>query len=289
MSDSMEIPLPPHLYRFRTYGAPHAQGKDKDTVFDLLAGRIRFARLQDFNDPFEGRPRAVPAFKDAGKQRSAVQRYIYMIHREHGFPPKEARRKAEEAIHQKSQAELVDWMGERLIETNSADGLYLCCLSGPDAMGNPLTWSHYADHHRGVAIHFDTTLPPFRFALPVEYSQTYPESVVPRIYQDPLEHMKRSFLTKSHWWSYECEFRIIKVDWWASQRDPRATSLLVQWKDTTAITSPEAVVGITLGARMPARERAELTAKIRAYFPGIEIWHASLHRSRYEIVADRVT
>lgn len=179
-------------------------------------------------------------------------------------------------------------MGEKLIETNSRDGLYICCLSGREAIGNPLTWSHYADHHRGVAIHFNTALPPFGFAFPVEYSQTYPESVVPRFYQDPWEHVTRSFLTKSHWWSYEYEFRILKVDWFAPQRDPRAISLLVQWEDTTAIASPEAVAGITLGARMPDGERTELIAKIRTDFPHLEIWQASLHRSRYEIVADRI-
>lgn len=285
MADELTTPLPPRLYRFRSYGAPHSKGSDKQSVFDLLSGRIRFARLGDFNDPFEGRPRPVPAFSDAGAQRKAVHDYIIQIHRENGFSPGEARRRADQFVSGKTQPELVDFLGDKLL-TNSSDGLYICCLSGPESLKSPLPWSHYADHHRGVAIHCASAQPPFCFAFPIVYSETYPEVTVPRTHQDIWEHVQRSFFTKSALCSYEHEFRVIKVDWMAPERDPRVVSLLVGWEGTTAIAPREAVVGLTIGARMPENERTELLTRLDAEFPHLEVWQARLHRTRYEIISE---
>lgn len=287
MAEKFET-LPPRLYRFRSYGATYSQGADKQSVFDFLAGRIRFARLRDFNDPFEGRPRAVPAFADAGEQRKAVHAYIYQLGRENGLSPGEARRNADKFVAGKTQSELVDWMGEKLIENSTGDGFYICCLSGSESLARPLTWSHYADHHRGVAIHCNTENPPFSFAFPVKYSQTYPEVIVPRTHQDPWEFVQRTYFTKSDLWSYEYEFRVMKIDLPVPGRDPRIASLMVQWEGATAITQREAIVGITIGARMPTDQKTELLARINAEFPHLEIWEAALHRTRYEITSVRV-
>jgi hypothetical protein len=55
-------PLPDFLVRFRSFGAPGRNGQDKTAVFELLRGGLSFSKLSDFNDPFEGKPYAVPAF-----------------------------------------------------------------------------------------------------------------------------------------------------------------------------------------------------------------------------------
>jgi hypothetical protein len=192
--------LPNRLYRFRTFGGSVVTSSDKSSVFEMLHGRIRFARLRDFNDPFEGRPFALPAFADVAKQRAAVLKYIFDIHRSIGESPREARTKAAAFVAGKTQAEIVEWVGERLLETNNRDGLYVCCVSGPEALATPLAWSHYADHHRGIAVHFDTRWPPVKFAFPVIYSEHYPETVVPRSHQDRWEHVQRSFFTSRAIW-----------------------------------------------------------------------------------------
>lgn len=289
MSDPAATPIPPRLYRFRTYGAATSSHDDKREVFNLLSGRIRFSKLEDFNDPFEGRPRAVPAFQDAGRQRMAVLKYFYDIGREHGLAPSAAHNLAQSRVAGKTQSELVDWMGEKILENNLRDGLHLCCLSGKQALSNTLTWSHYADSHRGVAIHFSARIPPFVFAFPVIYSETYPEVILPRTHQDQWEHVERTFFTKSVLWAYEHEYRIMKVDWPTPGRDPRAAALLVDWDQATALGPPQAVVGITFGARMPEPTRAELRARITAEYPHLEIWQARLHRTKYEIVCEQIT
>jgi Protein of unknown function (DUF2971) len=282
-------PLPPRLCRFRTYGAAHAGGNDKREVFDLLAGRIRFSRLKDFNDPFEGRPCAVPAFSDAGGQRAAVLKFLSDFYRRtRGLSPTEARKLSETNLRRKTQQEVVDLIGEQVIQTASSDGLHICCLSDQTALSNPLPWSHYADRHRGVAIHFSTAHAPFSFAFPVIYSQTYPEVIVPRTHQDPWEHVERIFFTKSALWAYEHEFRIMRVEWTDPERDPRAISLRVEWNGATAVAPGDAVVGITIGAKMEERDRASLIACISTEFPHLEIWQGRLHRTRYEIASDRV-
>lgn len=280
--------LPPRLYRFRTYGARAGNGSDKHEVHDLLAGRIRFSRLKDFNDPFEGRPRAIAAFSDAGTQRSAVLKFLADFYRNTGLSHTEARKQAETRMRGKTQQQLVELVGEQVIQTAASDGLYLCCLSDRPALSNPLPWSHYADCHRGVAIHFSTTHAPFSFAFPVVYSETYPEVIVPRTHQDPWEHVQRIFFTKSALWGYEHEFRIMRVDWEDSRRDPRAVSLSVEWNELTALTKGEAVVGITVGAKMPHNTKAELLARIAAELPHLEVWQASLHRAKYEIISERI-
>lgn len=292
MPDSTSEPLPPRLYKFRTYGRRLADGKtddnDKREVFNLLSGRIRFSRLADFNDPFEGRPHAIPAFEDPGKQREAILKYSFQFYREQGIPPGKARKQAEAIVRGRTQQELVDLAGERVIETSHSDGIYICCLSDHAALSTPLIWSHYSDRHRGVAIHFSTQHAPFSFANIVEYSESYPEVIVPRIHQDPWEHVKRIFLTKSTLWSYEHEFRIMRVDWPSPGRDPKAATLRVGWEGTTALAERESVVGITLGAMMEEKDKRDLIAQVKAEFPHLEIWQASLHQKKYEIVRKRI-
>jgi hypothetical protein len=280
--------LPIELYRFRTFGASWAKGADKEAVYDLLKSRIRFARLLEFNDPFEGRPFSIPAFKDAGKQRQAVRRYIYQIHRSEGISPGESWKKADDFLRGKTQSELVDWANARLMETNASDGLLICCLSGPEAVSAPLTWSHYADHHRGVAIHFCSRMPPFNFSFPVIYSDQYPEVIFPRTYQDPWEHTQRSFFSKCSLWSYEHEFRIVKVEWPVPGRNPTVSALQVRWEGVTAVAPARSVTGVTVGARMEPAVRADLIARIDSDFPHLEVWQAKLHRSKYEIVRERI-
>jgi len=281
-------PLPPVLYRFRSYGAPGRNGDDKATVHDMLLGRIRFARLRDFNDPFEGRPKAIPAFDDAGEQRAAVLRYILDTARNFGISPSDARRRATALMKGKSQAEIVDWIGAKFWETFESDGLFICCLAGSEAIKGPVSWAHYADQHRGVAIHFDTKQPPVRFAYRVRYSETYPEVVVPRTYQDPWEQVQRALMTKSSHWRYEDEYRAVRVDWPGNERHPEIAQLFVNWDGTTALAGAKAVSGITLGARMPDAERRHLLAFIADKRSDLAVWQADLHRSRYEVITDQI-
>jgi Protein of unknown function (DUF2971) len=89
---------------------------------------------------------------------------------------------------------------------------------------NPLLWSHYADSHRGVALEFDASFTaevPFVAAKPVKYCKR-----VPRVYSrkhfiesalnlNLISDAERTLLplvmTKSLEWSYEKEWRIVRM------------------------------------------------------------------------------
>jgi hypothetical protein len=52
--------------------------------------------------------------------------------------------------------------------------------------------------------------------------------------------------------------------------------------------APDTVKGITFGARMSQAARDELNDWIRSEAPCLEVWNASLHNKRYEIVRERL-
>jgi hypothetical protein len=281
-------PLPNKLFRFRTFGALGRGGSDKTTVFSMLAGKLPFARIEDFNDPFEGRPLAVPAFRDAGRQRAAVLTYVRTLYRQRGVSPGEANRRAKGFIAGKTMQQIVEEIGGLMRGAHLSDGLLLCCFSGEEGTRAPITWSHYADSHRGVCLHYDTTKFPVKLALAVEYDATYPEVKVPRTAQSDWEAMQKTFLRKSHHWSYENEYRVMKVEFDLAVKHPRLADLFVKWKGAVALASADVVSGITIGARMPPAERKELLGHIAAHHPGLNVWEARLHRSRYEIEEHKV-
>ena len=55
------------LYKFRACHDENTLGNLKR----LLQGELWFSPLGEFNDPFEGRPRSVPAYADATEERAA--------------------------------------------------------------------------------------------------------------------------------------------------------------------------------------------------------------------------
>jgi Protein of unknown function (DUF2971) len=280
--------LPTELYRFRTFAAPSANGLDKSGVRDLLLGRLKFSQLTDFNDPFEGRPLAVPVHQNAGKQRAALLKYLIQIHVERGFSAGMARRRAEKLFSGKTQSELVEFMRTRLIALYTGSDVHVCSLSGPRGIGSPLPWAHYADYHKGVCIHFDTTKPPIKIAHPVTYSETYPEIPVPRTGKDHWEMVRRAILTKSAQWKHEDEYRMVRIDHADIDRAEQTAKLFVDWDGFYALAPPGTVTGITFGARMAKSERTELFKMIDDLTLKIEVYEADLHPSRYEIVRRRL-
>lgn len=273
--------VPAALYRFRTYGS---YAGDRDAVQQLLAGRIRFALIDEFNDPFEGRPRATAAFSNAGEQRAAMERYLRQLHMDRGCSGGEASRRVAAFMAGKTQQQIVDEIGDIMLGAYRNDDLMVCCFMAEPAVIAPLTWAHYAHGHRGVCLHFDARRLPLSLAQRVEYADDYPAHVVPRTHQDAWEGVRVGLLRKSALWSYEHEFRLIRV----VDAPGVAARLGVEWEGRTAISDPGIVTGITLGARMPAEIADELFEYTQRERPDIEIWQASLHRTRYQIERERI-
>lgn len=85
------------------------------------------------------------------------------------------------------------------------DSQGICCLT--TNYRNTLMWSHYANHHKGVCLGFEThrDLDSF-FVAKVRYTDDF----VPRNYFEDYEHSAMIMLTtKSKDWEYEQEYRLV--------------------------------------------------------------------------------
>ena len=276
------------LYRFRTYDAEGRNATDSQTVHNMLDGMLAFASIENFNDPFEGRPQAIAAHEDASEQRKAFEKYIRQVCKSRKLPPGQARKYAHNIIRGRTQAEIVEIVGTMYQELLYQEDIQVCCFSGEQALASPLTWAHYADSHRGVAIHYDGTKFPIAFAQPVRYSESYPQIVVPRTAQDPWDAVVAGLLTKSKAWDYEWESRLLRINIDDGTRDPRFADLGVRWLGQSAILPAGVVTGITLGARMSDANKEFLTDLVTRAHPDMEILESSLHRSKYEIGRHRI-
>jgi Protein of unknown function (DUF2971) len=146
-----------------------------------------------------------------------------------------------------------------------------------------LLWSHYAANHTGVCIHVDHTRPPFSIALPVIYSEDYPEVRVPRTESDGDTYMKLLH-TKASVWGYEQEYRLCRIE----HAPERSRDIAMRWDGQVAFAPIDSFTAITLGARMPEECRSELIALAASRVPKLEVWQASIHESQYALMFDRV-
>lgn len=276
-------PLPTELIRFRSFGSPERNGADESEVFNHLRGRLRFADITTFNDPFEAKPHYVAAYQDAAMQRAAMIRYLTQIAPNGGS--KTARRRwAEQRLAGRSQQQLVDEAGEKLIKKDERGNYFVFCLMHPSVVKTPLPWSHYADSHKGVCLHFDSKKRPIKLANSVEYSRKYPTILIPRTEQSAWAGVHNMLLRKASMWKYEKEFRIVRLAF----ADGIARTLLSTWDGDICLAEAGACKAITFGARMAVEVRERLRDWIRVNTPQVETWQAALHRSRYEVLRTRI-
>jgi hypothetical protein len=150
-----------------------------------------------------------------------------------------------------------------------------------NAVSKPLLWSHYADSHKGVCIHLSGRANPLRYSFKVEYDAEYPTIPMPRTaLENNWELARKMYLTKCDLWSYEEEFRCIRLVMpYAGLSD----HLFVQWEGDTAICDAQIALEVTLGCRMDRHARAELVGWVRENAPHVQLFDARQHRARFEL------
>jgi hypothetical protein len=75
---------------------------------------------------------------------------------------------------------------------------------------NPLMWAHYADNHEGFCIEYEITKE-IEDLYEVNYSSQYPTVSATELIFSPRDTFKRVLTTKISNWSYEKEYRLIKL------------------------------------------------------------------------------
>jgi len=106
-----------------------------------------------------------------------------------------------------SDAEFLDGAITEFERTISSSGV-VCFAQEPN---ETLMWSHYADRHRGMCLGFSGETALEEVAVyPVEYSDDYPELTFKQIWH--RNGLARVLWTKHSKWSYEKEFRLIRIE-----------------------------------------------------------------------------
>jgi hypothetical protein len=274
-------------YKFRSYGKPDSDERRwvRDTLFDNW---IRFSTIADLNDPFEGKPCMIAAH-DPEQQREAVR----------GLMIREWM-----AVHNVDRATALQNIEQRYL--SAADGFnaetfqakleeiinrmfWIYCVAGTRAP--ILMWSHYADGHKGLALHFRRDVMPFAGALTAIYpdSDEYPQFRYPVTDQNVGSVANAAIKTKSKCWLYEDEYRVVRNRTDTNQIDGRwRRDFGLKWNDQLVQVPDTALCGVTLGAGMDAATAKDLTKELAEKRPQIEVWRARRNRTKYELIFDQV-
>ncbi len=282
-----EKPRPSVYYKFRPYSAdPTARerGWVRETLF---ANRVRFSKASELNDPFEGRPSLVPQYKDPTVQRAAIYAAVLNDAHREGLTGSAAEQRAQfetavmlapgipAAAYQRALEEVV----------NETFWVYSVCATREPI----LMWSHYADGHKGIVLHFDARVVPFDRLFEVHYSDNYPEYPVPSAEAVASTEGARALLyTKSAGWAYEQEYRAIRVLAAGDALQHAWRGMGVDWDGQIAMLPDHALVGLTLGAAMAPKIADELTAELTERRPTLEVWRATVNPHSYRLDFQRV-
>jgi DUF2971 family protein len=261
------------LFKFKSLS-----GGSRDQVLDVITNsRIYFSSPDQFNDPLDCAPVCVPAkstsdpqfvqemLEDEAALASAAGKSpeeIEALRQAEGVPPN----KVGSAVTARLRAELI----------NDAR---VFCLSASDS--HPLLWSHYADSHRGVCLHFRAAPGSlFGLARAVEYRSTRLPILVPLKYNKSEDDIAETMVrVKAEYWGYENEYRIIAhegTDW--------GDTLLKRF----CSFPPKLLCGLTLGMKISPADRRALIELSTKRHPAIAVYQAEEAPDRFWIDAYRV-
>lgn len=231
-----------------------------DRVDAILARKLRFTPLGEFNDPFEGRPHLqgfateahalssfeeilLPELLDAYNKQAATFRATVS---EHEFLKRmiPAMRQSYPVLHKAVEMGASNFLGELPQKWNAYVGA-LCVSEVCDSL---LMWAHYAASHTGFVLEFDAQHPffnaqrsendEFRHIRRVLYRDARPSGLLLELEASDM------FLVKSTQWSYEREWRMFMALSEANDVIEAGSSKIYLF-DVPA----DAITGVVFGAR----------------------------------------
>lgn len=269
----------------------------KPVRLDVLKNKsIRFTQPSDLNDPFEFRPRIREVASDAEVQAHVEEHFEQLIDEElskygaltkllpqAGFRELLLKQKAMVPelfrVLQPAAVQRLSTMIEGFFNLN----IGILCLS--EVRDSVLMWGHYTDNHQGFVIGFDSdhsffckrtnNNDEFGFLRRVQYQAQRPQVTLADT--SSLEW----FQTKSEDWSYEKEWRIVRV---LSEADHRIAQspLPVYLYDFGADAVREIIVGMR-----STDSFIDETLSLAASFPGALVFRAR-ENSGYGLTFDKI-
>ena len=270
MMDWFHSRPPSTLYKFKAYST----SLDRKRVRRMLTrGEVYFARAPEFNDPFELKPRWVPRWKNDTERRRIIRDEIA---KDAGGDPHLRRVLFAKALKNSVPGKMRENQSayHRVLETQ----VDIFCTTG--TREDLLMWSHYGQSHTGLCIHIDASSMPFSAAIPVHYSDDYPEILMPA--EDPDEAFRVCILTKGMDWKSESEYRLLRL------RMPGCSSLDLKWNGPIATVPLNVFTGVTLGARMPPAYHRTFV-KFARYAPHpFQVWTTKVNNAAFKLDVERL-
>ena len=199
--------VPKYLYKFRSF-------RDENHKAMLTDNKLFFASPDKFNDPFDC---SVPIHYEDFTKTEFIS-YWADIFRKHspGSRDYEIRKRAKELYNQfrsPSGRRRMEEYQEETIKKMRSEEMGIFSLTAN--LSSILSWSHYADWHRGFCLGFHRLsleaflkkCGPFLDLRPVDYTEEYPLINAYKTSDD--EKTNKIVWTKSNDWKYEDEYRVL--------------------------------------------------------------------------------
>jgi len=245
-----------YLYKYRSMES-HELIEGLDAIFK--DNSIYLSDPTSFNDPFECRPVLTI-------HRSQLKNYLYirdMIRKQHPSKSK----KEQDKLIKKAKLMIQDKTYQEHVYTEFIKTIGVYSLS--QINNDILMWSHYSNKHKGLCIEFDASQEVILFgqALKVNYSEKYP--IVNTFDIGNPKEFRKALLTKSNHWSYEQEWRILKL-----KNDGGFRKYYFP---------PELLTGIIMGALISPEYRDIILRWVSNYPTKITLYQAKINRTRYQL------
>lgn len=253
--------IPSRLYKYHAYSSYALES--------MVQKKIWVSKPAQFNDPFDCKLRVKDAqtlqqFEDLN---SAVHR---VINRDPSNPD---RRWTWNVYQGKDEApsvfmERLRHSAEQQLEVLTKVGVYSTSSKRDDL----LMWAHYADHHRGFVIGFDTSTlqDNYHFQLvQVEYVDEYREMDIAAIvdFENVAQRLRKVATRKGRRWELENEWRLV-YDW------PLSNCL---------VDMPMSPTEVIFGDRMPQSHRTTLQQIVSSNFPEAQFFLATPSSSKFAL------
>ena len=260
------------LYKFKGF-----QGEQRSHVLDMLRNsRVYFSAPHQFNDPYD----LAPVLRLAGDPNDP-QFFEELQAQERAALIADGMSEAEIDAYRKSHGVTIDRLADGAqtdLRQKLLAGTRVFCLTAERC--HPLQWTHYADQHRGVCLHFACAAGSvLGQARAVKYRREREPILIPLDRQSDDEITERMALTKADFWSYEQEYRVIAHD--------GVDSGVPLEKGFLQLGRP-ILTGVTLGMRMPSDDEVVILTEIQQVCPDIAVWKAREDFDRFWMQMDQV-
>lgn len=225
------------------------------SIESLIDSYFYFSMPKDFNDPFD----TMYSFNQDTYSDDILMKYVKQ------YESINSKTNVSDEFITQNRRRIIKYVNSLVSELNEEirNMLKICCFS--EANNNILMWSHYANHHQGFCIEFDSNKWSFNDLLrKVNYAYDYPKLSFE--VEEAVAKLFELLTTKSILWSYEKEWR-----------------MLAKGVNQYLYYPIECVTKIFFGVKMTAENKEKIYKELISKNDNIEFYDCVLDKNFYKI------